>query len=322
MVVKGYYPFSIVDDKKFKKLVELLNSGYRLPSRKSLSTTMLCQMYNKVSEVVRKELQDVTSVCIKTDSWTSLNAESFIAVTAHFINSRCELKRVLLDCYRYDLRHTAENLASELKRILAEWGIFEKVTAIVSDNAANVTAAVRLCGWRHLPCFAHSLNLVVQSGVQEMGAVHSKVKAIVQYFKRSPHAAAKLQGMQRQIGLPELKLKQDVPTRWNSTCDMFMRMLKIKDAVLATLPLVNCDTHAPTTNEWDAIQKVCDVLQPLIQVTEEVSSEKAVTVSKVPLLSRALQKHVKEFKGDRVNDIVNRVVDVLSEKMERRFIDV
>ena len=53
-----------------------------------------------------------------------------------------------------------------LKRITEnECNITEKVVAAVTDNAANIAAAVRLNGWRHVPCFAHTLNLVVQNSL-------------------------------------------------------------------------------------------------------------------------------------------------------------
>ena len=38
-----------------------------------------------------------------------------------------------------------------LKRITDECNITEKVVAAVTDNAANIAAAVRLNGWRHVP---------------------------------------------------------------------------------------------------------------------------------------------------------------------------
>ena len=37
-----------------------------------------------------------------------------------------------------------------LKRITDECNITEKVVAAVTDNAANIAAAVRLNGWRHV----------------------------------------------------------------------------------------------------------------------------------------------------------------------------
>ena len=41
-------------------------------------------------------------------------------------------------------RHTAENLADELRQTFNEWGITEKVTAIVTDNAKNMVNAIAL----------------------------------------------------------------------------------------------------------------------------------------------------------------------------------
>ncbi|RVE47639.1 hypothetical protein evm_007736 [Chilo suppressalis] len=38
----------------------------------------------------------------------------------------------------------------------------KKVVAIVSDNVANIVAAIREGGWRQIGCFAHSINLAVQ----------------------------------------------------------------------------------------------------------------------------------------------------------------
>jgi len=37
MIVKEYYPFSIVEDTEFVKLLNIFNPGYTLPSRKTLT---------------------------------------------------------------------------------------------------------------------------------------------------------------------------------------------------------------------------------------------------------------------------------------------
>lgn len=94
-------------------------------------------------------------------------------------------------------------------------------------SAANIVATVRECGLRHFPCFAHTIKLIVQDGVQEIFEIKEKAKSIVSFFKRSPQPYAKLHSMQKQMGMKEPKLKQEVVTRWNSCLLMFERLLEV-----------------------------------------------------------------------------------------------
>jgi hypothetical protein len=78
---------------------------------------------------------------------------------------------------------------SQKQRVLTEWSVYNEVVALVTDNAANMGATARIgglpCG---VPCFAHSINLIVQAGLKEVQQTHVKVKAIVEFFKTSPQA--------------------------------------------------------------------------------------------------------------------------------------
>lgn len=49
-----------------------------------------------------------------------------------------ELSSVLLACTSFKESHTADNLASFLKNTAAEWGLSQRMTIVVSDNAANI----------------------------------------------------------------------------------------------------------------------------------------------------------------------------------------
>lgn len=122
--------------------------------------------------------------------WTSMNNESFLAVTAHFINpdNVTELSSVLLACTSFKESHTADNLALFLKNTVAEWGLSQRITVVVSDNAANIKSAIEKCQWRRLSCFAHDINLIVHCGLTKIEPVITKIKDIVSYFKRSSHA--------------------------------------------------------------------------------------------------------------------------------------
>lgn len=199
MIVKEYYPFSIVEDIEFKKLINMLNPGYSLLCRKTLSTSLLPVLYNKIHQQVQSDIEvNAQYIALTTDAWTSIRNESYTAITVHFIDQNCHLKSYLLSCAKFSVRHTSQNIKDDLQNVIRQWGLQNKVAACTTDNAANITAAIRLCKWRHIPCFAHSLNLIVQSSLEHIQETRSKVKTIVEYFKRSSIATEKLKQMQEQ----------------------------------------------------------------------------------------------------------------------------
>lgn len=160
LFVIDFQPFSVVLG--FKKFIYSLNPSYELPSRTTISRTMIPALYESAQFKVKELLSDVDSICLTTDSWTSVNNDSFLAVTAHFINRQFRLKSVLLECAQMENQHTAIHLAAELKRIVRHWGVEEKVALVVSDNAANIKKAIsEVNNWKHFGCFAHTLNLIV-----------------------------------------------------------------------------------------------------------------------------------------------------------------
>lgn len=169
MIAKEYYSLSIVEDPEFKKFVNMLNPTYVLPSRKTISTSLLPVLYNQIYDQVKDDIcNNAQFVSLTTDGWTSLRNESYLAVTVHFIDINCELKTYLLSCEKLPDRHTSENLKTSLQQVVNNWGIQNKVVACTSDNAANISLVVRLCQWGQHFCFAHTLNIIVQSSLEEI----------------------------------------------------------------------------------------------------------------------------------------------------------
>lgn len=183
----------------------MLCPGYKLPNRKTISMSLLPQAYNRCRGNVKKNLKTATAICVTTDGWTSINNESFEAITAHWINDKTEIQSCLLHCVPFNQKHTAENLTQLLKARFEEWEINQQIACIVSNNAFNIVAAIRNGNWRHWGCFAHSINLLVQKGLKEIDTTLNKARRIVEYFKRSSSGTAKLNQLQEQMGLPVLK---------------------------------------------------------------------------------------------------------------------
>ncbi|CAH1107057.1 unnamed protein product [Psylliodes chrysocephalus] len=307
---------------EFNKFVSLLCPSYRLPTRKRLSKSLLPQLHLKLMHEVENSIANAPAICRTTDGWTSINNQSFIAVTAHYIDTeRVKLCSNLLGCLEYNDSHTGANLCQFLRDEMLKWNIQNKVGAVVSDNAANILLAVHLGGWRSIGCFAHSLNLTVQSGIEQISDTVKKVKDIVEHFKRSSKSMYKLQELQKQMDMPVLKLKQDVSTKWNSTYDMLDRFLKTKNAIIATVALVKNDLSL-TNEDWVVIE-VVPVLKTFMDITVEVSTEKNVSLSKVIVYCRLLRRYIDQclngVREQQYSENVHKLLTVLHEQIHKRF---
>lgn len=327
-IVKGFHAFRVVEEVEFQSLCKILCPNYNVPSRKTISSSLLQQLYQSKRDQIEAELNEVDYICVTTDSWTSINNEGFTAITVHFIiEEQCQLKlkSYLLDCFAFEDKHTAQNLATLLGKKFKEWKIEQKIVCVVSDNAHNIIAAVREGGWKSRSCFAHSINLLVQNGLKKLDPTFEKLKAIVSFFKRSSTALAKLKKTQLQMGLPELKIKQDVRTRWNSTLDMVDRACKIKDAIISTIALESeCQNLSNLTiNEWSILEELVNILQIFKDITDDISAEKSVTSSKIFIFVRAIYYHLRDLtnKQDLDNELKTVVKDMLNQ-FYTRFGDI
>ena len=98
-------------------------------------------------------------------------------------------------------RHTAVNLAEEMRGVFQEFHIEEKIECIVSDNAKNVVNAAKDITHHHA-CFTHTLNLAVKYAIKEendTNSIVSKVKKIVGHFKSSTVSMNRLKAAQKSM---------------------------------------------------------------------------------------------------------------------------
>jgi len=263
-----------------------------MPSRKTISNSLLPQMYESILEKVKADLNDVSALSLTTDGWTSINNEHFIALTVHFINSDTVLCSRLIECINYNKKCTSEELANFLMATAKKWNIENKISAAVTDNAPNIVNAIRINKWRHVPCFAHILNIGIQHALNNIKQIMSKIKNIVEFFKQSSAALHKLQNIQKQSGFEPLKLIQECKTRWNSAFKMMERIVKLKEPMLSTLAITNNSLNCISNNEWEIIYSACTFLQVFDDVTTEMSSENTVTISKQNVFYIFLLEHL------------------------------
>ena len=258
-------------------------------------TRHLPDLYDEIKTKLQKELDSSKYVGITTDIWTSLQTKSYCCVTVHYITKDWVLRSALLETFEFDEAHTGVNIRAQLVRVVTVWNIVNKVIGVVTDNASNMVAAVRETSWRHIPCFAHSLNLVVQDSIKadiKLGFVKDKCKDVVSHFHRSIKSADKLRVVQKQISVPEHKLIQDVVTRWNSTYLMFERFNEQFEAITTTLCLMNNNSLCLSSEDKIKISNAITVLKPFLEATENISGDQYISISMILPLKNILQKNV------------------------------
>lgn len=316
-----FQPFTVVEDKGFRNLMNTCVPSYNIPSRKYFSNTMLPALYEEKKTELKNILKNESlSVCLTSDGWSSPTNDSYNAVTAHYINEQFDMKSVTLECSAFNESHTSENLAQEILRVANDWEISDKVLLMTTDNASNITGAIKILKWKHYGCYAHKINLLLQAAFSPVEDILKKVKSIVTFFKRSNNATQLLLKYQKQTGVTQpKKLLQDVVTRWNSTYFMVERFVLLKDAVKHALALSDTE-HAPlTSDEWETCKQLSEVLEPCYEVTKEMSSEKYLTASKIIPITRGLKASLTKLSNHVTSTAVQEVVKKMLQGISERF---
>ena len=292
MIATDLQPISIVEDKGFLKYTSLLDPRYEPPSRRTLTRRLLPEKYQEVKKSLEQKLAEIPSLALTTDIWSSNQGMSYCCLTAHSISKSWELESFVLETFNFNKDHTGQNIANELNRVVAEWGS-PNISCCVTDNASNMVSGIEKAGWNHLPCFAHTLNLVVQDAINADPALSNlkeKCKEIVSHFHRSTKASEKLRAIQKQLNMPELKLIQDVVTRWNSTYLMLERIISQHEAITTTLCLLDKAVMCLSSEEKVTISQSLLLLKPFFEATEDISGDKYVSISLIIPLTKLLLK--------------------------------
>ena len=292
MCARDLRPMSIVEGDGFKEFCNELNPSYSVPSKQTISKYVTISYDQMKTDLIRC-IAAQTGISLTCDHWTSLATEGYITVTGHFIDDNWRFQNCVLATRKTTEREgeNIANIATDIKTVCAEFGIkAPMVTSLVTDNASNMVSCAALLpdSFTHIRCFGHTLQLSIRGAFDKINTITrtiSAAKQIVSHFQRSVNINTELQIRQKQMGVAENSLILDCPTRWNSTYDMFERLLEQRLAIYAVLHDTKITKSADARvldmadEQWALIEGMVPILKPLYMATRLMCSEEYPTLS-------------------------------------------
>ena len=265
-------PVNIVTDSGLQVVIRIAagNKAYTLPSRPTV-VSRIDLLFASTKSEVETEIQAAVNIALTIDYWSSVANESYLGVTCHFVNNDWKYRSLVLGVYDTDERYFTENIAKHVGTVIDEWQLSGKVITIGTDNARNMI--MLLDNYQFSQCHVllmHCNSLSKKEWRKEAGlnVPLAKCRKIIVHFKHSQANYDELKVQLAAHGLTVEAPVQDVSTRWNSTFSMLERLLKQKEAVIATLQAKSHNLAMLTDSEWEKLRHLKYVLKPCKQATE------------------------------------------------------
>ena len=214
-IVYCHIAFSQIENPYFKKLMSLLNEGIAalIPGRKTIRKWIVDE-FEKRKKELRRELRAARSnIHISFDLWTSPNYYAFMAIIAHYIDSKGDRQAKLIALRSLDGEHTAENMAALLLKVFREYKIGSRIGFFMLDNASTNDVCVDLVlrklypgmnakqrRRRRLRCLGHVINLAAQAFLFGKKSQETLEELDIAYHRHDFEAIAKVWRKQGVLG--------------------------------------------------------------------------------------------------------------------------
>jgi hypothetical protein len=143
LIIKCNFPLNLVENVAFREFMKECNVKWDPISSKKLKHDGITFYTDKMEKIIHETLIDTKFVTLTVDGWSDRRGRSFIGVTCHFINYKCEPQAFLIDFVRLKGPHTGENIHQTTEFILDRYNLKEKVYKIVTDNASSMIKAYK-----------------------------------------------------------------------------------------------------------------------------------------------------------------------------------
>ncbi len=347
LLVRCGLPLSIVDNTGFRKFLSDMDPKFLVPCRQTVTYSVLPTMKEAKQKKLRGLLDTCHHLAITADIWTDRRSHAFLGVTVHMFRAG-KPQSQLLAFQAFGGSHTGQLIADALTSIIAEFKIRNKLRWIVTDNASNMKKAMSvlldsfeetmandeadptlwedvdnaddinsaLSFAKRIPCFAHSIQLVVRDGLAALNTMRSplaKCSKLANLVHQSPLFKSAFEASFKDRSIPATN-----DTRWNSTFRQLKAIINLDQPKLNTvLKGSNQDALVLTAKDVDQLQELVKILEPFAEATDLTQGENTITISCIVPVLLSLNRSIgdQSSKGGHLTGLVTK----LAEGLHNRF---
>ncbi|KAI4900933.1 hypothetical protein NFI96_001831 [Prochilodus magdalenae] len=291
MIIAGLHLHTIVEEKGFLDLMRSLGHDDEiLPSAADIYSEMV-RLYDLMKKRVIRELAAAENITLACDYWCSKTGQFLVTVTCHFINKSWTQESFVLETRPAPEKSSTDETINQVLKIANTWGIGEKVQVVVT-NANNLENAVQKVGWKHLFCFAKTLDQIASQILQHVP--FRKVLEVAHIFCFNEEAQKKLREAQITLRLPQATLIPAKGDAWLQTLTMLETISEQQEALIRVLCDMNRLDLLLKGDDRNIIDSAIEALHPFREVAEVMTKDQHCSASSIIPLMEELSRKLNE----------------------------
>ena len=314
-IVKEKRPFQIVDDGSFHKIIEDIDPKLSVPSAKTVLRDIRGSFKNERKRQIEK-LKAFKFFSCTNDGGTSLANHSFIGINLHWIDENFQARKKLIDMKPVDSKK-ADDYREAVDKSLDDHKVKDKTFSFTTDNENTMKKSFSKD--ERTGCFAHIESKACQKSLESsktLKMVRKKLRKVAKKSNKSPKFKRNLMLGQKKRRISTRTLKQEVPTRFTSTKDMFASFAPskpreevdpeeakknieaINSALEKSVKPAEFNSLKISQNDLNVVLNILPLLEILEEGITKIGGKKYSTGSiLLPFLSKFLE-HLKEDEAD------------------------
>jgi hypothetical protein len=234
MIARLDLPLCFGECSAFQEYITRAHNPRFVKSSRQTTARDLIRLFNDCAEQLINVLKSVSSVALTSDIWSGKAKEDYISVVAHFVNSDWCLEKRLLGIRPIEVAHTGYNIAEHVEMVANDYGITDKIFAIVLDNASSNKTAMEVLKpvfsgyighliprpsrneydlsaiFLHQRCGCHIINLIVKSCLKRLQPYLEDFRTAITFLNASNQRIASYKQYCLSVGVRPRKFGVDM----------------------------------------------------------------------------------------------------------------